>query len=652
MSISHKCSTGLLGLVLIGMAQFTHLSAQENHFPKSGQTWLYTQAGNPNIMNILGEIELSKALIVHYSPSSPEIWWANIGTSMFKSVWEMAEEVHTQLQSLQNHRTNMNEGDLWQDPVNNGWKKVHEPVGNLVYSCKSITKQIATRAPGLYQSLIQRGTSIEGENIEHTLSMGEVLSTDTNWYEQPPECTLSRLPTTSDPGFKPCTEASDGDAAASCEWSCKEDIQGSRWCTSVYTSEYAATPAQQERRKDVCSPDLRVCKRTLDESTFDTKELGDKVWTVYLYPKVVWSPRNVLTGGAIELIEHTTSSMLDGRRSALNALSNENGNPSGMGPQEQGMMSPILNDKESTIFTLRFRETDIFSLGTTIPGWASLKDHENGHWNARPWRAIQLSNGRKSPAEFTAYELLQWILMASSETNDDFNFFADISNQCGSDWYLEEKYLSDWIVDTRREQLSNPHISYCYADSISELKAITNGSEQRRREEDREPCALYTEPGHYSVDAHYLDFKNLEDKDVSEMIWKGCPDPYNETVGYIAGMYSKAIKRQYVNWYRPNRNEIREFLQKPFSRCGIDALKLWEDRYTRISDYYRHLDPQLFELASRKIESVEAAAERYADIQIKRGEQGLPVVMNQPGCMDELRWLTMYLTPTTGPHRP
>jgi hypothetical protein len=648
-------------------------------FPLNGQSWIFVEGGNPNAFSILEDVNPKRIFWVYFEDdNNVQMKYLNLMDSPYSSVFDMATDIQKEFRYTFSGKKGSPFKNLegFEIPPIFNWVK-SKTIGRT-YSCKeAIKKRIdIVGIPDYYDSYRMVGKTND-EDYDETKSIWEI-DKETITFSQMPSCELIRE------GQSPIVrfieaKVNDGvDFKKDVQYACvdgwcniSEEMQDRRVMEVDKKLYFVMTEAFKE--EDIMSVYTENVY-TLSERNMETIPMDADVYILHLFPQLTWSPRNSLTGKPLgELYWKNTQEMREARLKALSERVTK---------LEAGWRSPLMVEEKSAVYSVAF------DIGSMEEGkWLYLNDKSvNNRWQSNPAWAYKVGEGNTiNGMDVNSIAVLLLKIFSKKESPERYEFYDKIEENCGAFWLEAEKEVADYLWTYEKTISANPNIEYCYGSSSDELAARTDGREERRVAEQEYPCALFwtkvenrNSGGNYcyldesdenaanedgreaerremlpvstcdlyagvgmtiAYEKWTLAKNNLgEHLDVSQYLWRGCPDP---NFGSLPGIPSYEVCEHVPpagapgNCVNLNRNDLRKMLISSYPRCGTAPamdMCVIADYVLYLTEQYPSLDFS-GTLASSAWFKRKVACDDYAHI--KKSLEGITDAEKKPFCSSE-----------------
>jgi hypothetical protein len=318
---------------------------------------------------------------------------------------------------------------------------------------------------------------------------------------------------------------------------------------------------------------------------------NDGVLVLHLYPKVLWAPRNVLTGSP-DMNATLLMPTSDARTLRFKALQPGAGD----GALDIGWRTPIIAEDSSAISSIMMK---FDGTNPDANGFLWVQDRSaKPKWSHNPPVAIQLDRANAMDPSYLASR----IMAAFSATNPTASAnFLTLPTRCGNNWALDEQSIAHQMYGPGPVDTSWPtsKVPYCYSSAADEAAALTDGREKTRLQANVRPCVLFSSGGPSTALTKRWRLLNDPETgttyDVGDFIWKGCPDmptqfwttappkglPNEIDIRIITGYQMISAGRHggftvpvYTSFMQDflNRNRLESFMRTQYNRCDPVAV--------------------------------------------------------------------------------
>lgn len=537
-------------------------------FPLAGKAFFVFEGGNRNSFGLLEDVSPKKAFFVRFNSSdNATIRWANLDGKYFNNTLDIATEIQRQFSS--NKWTNAGRGSLVND-LNVAWSWEENLTLNAKWSCKdALMRMNKVAGDNYYESYTMTGR-VTGVEKSVSGSVG-ALSSEQTVFDDRPECWLQRKKESAlywyyleNPALK--ANGLEGNSACSQGWC------GLRGEVSYRRANFKMLNAEVY--------DSLECRRLPEACTsrlyYDDQEAihfnpPSGLYIVHLFPQVVWRPRNVMSGGLHYGVDPvSTAAMRAERKAALDPNATDD-------PITAGWRSPLVDEALSTTTSFQFRIDEILSTNDVQLRDPSTKPK----WTHNPSLAVYYAG---QGDDFSTGTIAKALVVAFSYGKTRYQFMRNIDANCGADWSTVEKTVATTMYGTSpvMESRVNELIPYCYASQLDEANALFDGREKLRKARDSRPCVLFSDakPATNLVKRWKLktDPRTGKGYDVSDFIWKGCPDGatafWTSELHIVFGGGAPPAGgvsiggNKYLVPTMLNRNQLMDALAQPYERCN------------------------------------------------------------------------------------
>jgi hypothetical protein len=522
---------GLVGL-LTSLA-WCPADGQPREFPLIDQTWVFVNGPteDTHIVESISSFSASTVIVARFNgDGTADLRYANLQGRYFRSTTEALAAVEQGL------RLNV----LRQSKL---FEASRQPFPDTAYSCDAELARLSSL-------LRYNGYFINGESVNPRRPASEW-----QWFYDPPECHATRPATLQDrEGMELCQNG---------------------WCT--HPIEDPAQPAQE-----ACKEDFTECRYAIEEGTHKVKGSTRFFWNLHLFPKIIFHPRQHITGRIIKEESLSEEEALAMRQRAIDNPRNEDMKP---------YLNPVLDDSLSVYFSGQFlgpsgAADGVWSLSLDIPAEG---EGATGY-------------SHDPPAAFRIASLEDWaglrkaLLLPFAESEEEKEFLSNLDSRCPG-WIQKDRWIGEQAFTVREGlAVTLPDV----------LPPETVDPSWRWMKQER----VQVEGG-YQVRTVVVENRVLNGQKAlvrnmgfpyGDYFWKGCPDWEEGT--------PRVTKAQAVR-----------FLARPVSTCNLATLAQAQDLYLRLGMRFRSPNEQEERVLANK--RAEEAQFQYNRTKDKERPEGL-----------------------------
>lgn len=489
----------LMGSMLSGLAL-----GQPRDFPFVGQTWVFVNGPteDTHIVESISGFAASSVIVAHfYGNGTADLRYANLQGRYFRSTTEALAAVEQGL------RLNV----LRQSRL---FEVSRRPFPDTLFSCDTELARLSTL-------LRYNGYFINGEKVNPRRPASEW-----QWFHDPPECFASRPSTLVD----------------------REDMElcQNGWCT--HPIDDPAQPSQE-----ACKEDFSECRYAIEEGTHQRKGSTRFFWNLHIFPKIVFHPKQHITGRIIKEESLSEEEALALRKRAIDNPRDEDLKP---------YLNPVLDDSLSVYFSGQF-------LGPVGPpdavGSVSLDLPAEGEGATGYFH--------DPPAAYRIASLDDWVglrralLLPFADNDEERDFLAHLDTRCPG-WMQKDRWIGEQAFSVREGlAVTLPDV----------LPSETADPSWRWMKQER----VQVEGGYQVrttlVENRVLDGQKALVRDLDfpygDYFRKGCPDWEDGTP-------------------RMTKAQAIRFLARPVSTCNLSTLAQAAEIYRRLGMRFRNANEE------------------------------------------------------------
>lgn len=471
-------------------------------FPLIGQTWVFVNGPteDTHIAQSISGFAASSVIVAQFnSNGTAEIRYVNLKGRFLRSTSEALEAVEQGLRSNVLRQSKLLQYSL-------------RAIPDTSYSCDAELAWLSTTLR--YNAYFINGVSVTPKRDAR----------EWQWYFEPPECYASR----------PAIPQDKQDM----------DLCQNHWCTDPI--EDKENPAQE-----ACKDDFTECRYVIEEETHKTKPSPRFFWNLHLFPKIVFHPRQHITGRIIKEESLTEEEAQTLRQQAIGSPTNEDLKP---------YLNPVMDDSASVYFSGQFRGPD----GNLDAVWSISLDIRAEGEGATGY-------SHDPPAAYRIASFDDWVglrralLLPFAEGDEEKDFYANLDTRCPN-WIVLDRLIGERAYQIRDDlsvtlpDVLPPETTDPAWRMMRQERVQVDGGWQVRTiiEENRvisDQKALVR-----NLDFPYGDF-----------FWKRCPDLDDGS-------------------FRMTKSQIVRFMARPVPTCNLTALSRASEVYQSLGKRFRRAD--------------------------------------------------------------
>jgi hypothetical protein len=499
---------------------------QPRDFPLVGQTWVFVNGPteDTHIVESIAAFAASTVIVAHFNGNgTADLRYANLQGRFFRSTREALAAVEQDLRFHVLRQSRLFEAS-------------RRPFPDTLFSCDAELARLSTM-------LRYNGFYINGERVNPRRPASEE-----QWFHDPPECHATRPST-----------LQDREEMALCQ---------SGWCVSPI--EDPARPSNE-----ACKEDFSECRYAVEESAHKVKSSTRYFWNLHLFPRIVFHPKQHITGRIIKEESLSEEEALALRKRAIDHPQDEDLKP---------YLNPVLDDSLSVYFSGQFlgpagHADGVWSLSLDIP---TEGEGATGYSHDPPaaYRIASFDDWRG---------LRKALLLPFAESDEEREFLANLDTRCPG-WMLMDRWIGErafsikeGLAVTLPDVLPPETVDPTWRRMRQERVQVDGGVQVR---------TIVTE--NRVLDGQRALVRNL-DFPYGDYFWKGCPDWGEGTP-------------------RMTKAQVLRFLAQPVSTCNLASLAQAPDLYRRLAMRFRQVNEvEERALANRRAQEAEFQYHRTKD---------------------------------------